>query len=133
MQDGNVIPISKPAEFPFTPTDDVVVIDRVIEEKTTGGLILPGSEKNLPCGYVVAVGPGRVYDIFMDASGQTQAGKQMPMSLKVGDFVVMGKWQSGGEPVEYNGKKYLLCSERDVALKSTDGLPRRIKLAIKDE
>lgn len=127
--DANVIPMKSPDAFPFTPTDDIIVIDRVIEEKTAGGLILPGAEKNLPCGYVVAAGPGRMYDVYMDASGQTMAGKQMPMALKVGDFVVIGRHQSGGEPIEYNGKKYLMCRERDVSMKSTDGLPRRLRLS----
>lgn len=106
--------------FPLEPFDDVVIVEQATEEKRESGIILAGGAEKLQCGKVVAVGPGRTYAAYMDASGNTQFGYNVPTRVKVGDFVVFGKYASGGEPIHYEGKKYLMCREQDLAGKTPD-------------
>src|SRR3954470_20345449 len=72
----------------FRPLHDRVVVKRIdAEEKTKGGIIIPDSAKEKPSqGEITAVGPG----------GRDEAGKLIPIDLKVGDRVLFGKW-SGTE------------------------------------
>ena len=69
------------------PLADRVVIKTVeVEETTKGGLILTGSAKEKPqVAEVIAVGPGGVVD-----------GKEVKMTVKVGDKVLTSKY-SGTE------------------------------------
>ncbi len=68
----------------FRPLHDRVVVKRVeAESKTASGIIIPDNAKEKPSeGEVVAVGPG----------GRDEAGKLIPIDLKVGDIVLFGKW-----------------------------------------
>lgn len=101
--------------FPITPLSDIIIIEQKVENTTASGIILAGSKAaEYPCGRVVAVGPGRVYTSFLDASGKHVSGQLVPMSVKVGDWAVFGKYQSGGEPIAIAGKKYLLFREGDL-------------------
>src|SRR5215510_9786346 len=61
----------------FRPLHDRVVVKRIdAEEKTAGGIIIPDTAKEKPSqGEVIAVGPG----------GRDEAGKLIPIDLKVGD------------------------------------------------
>lgn len=130
----NVVPMKKTEEkFPLEPFSDIVVIEQLEEEKSRGGILLVGSERKFAAGRVVAVGPGRVYSDYMDASGQRQFGQIIPTSVKVGDWVCFGKYQSGGEPILLNGKKYLMAREGDLGGRSTSGDPLEIKLAVDQE
>ena len=62
--------------------DRVVIEPAEAEQKTAGGIIIPDTAKEKPQkGTVVAVGPGK---------------KDEPMTLKVGDTVLYGKY-SGTE------------------------------------
>ena len=72
----------------FRPLHDRVVVKRVTaDEKTAGGIIIPDTAQEKPSqGEVVAVGPG----------GRDEAGKLIPIDIKVGDRVLFGKW-SGTE------------------------------------
>lgn len=107
--------------FPITPLSDIIVVEQKVENTTASGIILTGSKASeYPCGRVVAVGPGRVYTSFLDASGKHVSGQFVPMSVKVGDWAVFGKYQSGGEPIEVEGKKYLLFREGDLIGVSTE-------------
>lgn len=115
--------------FPLMPLSDIVVIEQHKEEKSGGGIILVGSEQKFPCGRVVAVGPGRVFASYLDASGHHMGGHEVPMRVKVGDWVTFGKYQSGGEPIQIEGKTYILCREGDLAGYSRDGNPVFIKNA----
>ena len=67
------------AESQFRPLHDRVVVKRLnAEEKTKGGIIIPDSAKEKPSqGEITAVGPG----------GRDEAGKLIPIDLKVGDRV----------------------------------------------
>ena len=68
----------------FRPLHDRVVVKRVTaEEKTAGGIIIPDTAQEKPSqGEVIAVGPG----------GRDEAGKLIPIDIKVGDRVLFGKW-----------------------------------------
>ena len=129
----NVIPIKairSDADFPFEATSDIIVCEQVEEEASPGGIVLPGDYRKFPSGRVVAVGPGRTYACYLDASGNTLAGYTVPTSIKVGDFVVMGKFQSGGEPIEMpNGKRYVMLRESDIGLVSKSGQFVKVRLA----
>jgi chaperonin GroES len=87
------------------PLHDRVVIRRKEEEqKTAGGIVLPGSAKEKPNqGVVVAIGSGRVLD-----SGETR-----PVDVKVGDTVVFGKY-AGSDTIEINGEELVILSESDI-------------------
>lgn len=116
--------------FPIQPFQDIVIVEQIVDETHSSGLILPGSAGEFASGRVVAVGPGRTYSQAFDATGNTDLGVTVPMSVKVGDYVIFGKYQSGGEPILVNGKKYLMCREGDLGGKSVTGEPIKIKLAV---
>src|SRR3954454_14946567 len=88
----------------FRPLHDRVVLKRVgAEEKTAGGIIIPDTAQEKPQqGEIVAVGPG----------GRDEAGKLIPIDLKVGDRVLFGKWS--GTEVKIDGVEYLIMKESDV-------------------
>jgi chaperonin GroES len=87
----------------FRPLHDRVVIKRIeAEEKTTGGIIIPDTAKEKPQqGEVIAVGPG----------GRDEAGKLIPIDVKVGDRVLFGKWS--GTEVKLDGVEYLIMVEAE--------------------
>lgn len=116
--------------FPIEPIGDIIIIEQVVEEKTTGGIILTGDHKKFPCGRVVAHGPGRVYTTYLDASGHHLAGQVVPVSVNVGDYVIFGKYNSGGEPIEIEGRKFLMCREGDIGGISQIGDQLRVRLAV---
>ena len=88
----------------FRPLHDRVVVQRVdAEEKSKGGIIIPDTAKEKPQeGKVIAVGPG----------GRDEAGKLIPIDLKVGDIVLFGKWS--GTEVKIDGKDLLIMKESDI-------------------
>jgi chaperonin GroES len=88
----------------FRPLHDRVLVRRIdAEEKTAGGIIIPETAKEKPSqGEVVAVGPG----------GHDEAGKWIPIDIKVGDTVLFGKWS--GTEVKIDGKELLIMKESDV-------------------
>ena len=67
----------------FRPLGDRVLIKLVEQEqKTTSGIIIPDAAKEKPqTGKVVAVGQGRILE-----------GKLMPLAVKTGDIVYVGKY-----------------------------------------
>jgi chaperonin GroES len=88
----------------FRPLHDRVVLERIdAEEKTAGGIIIPDTAKEKPQqGKVVAVGPG----------GRDEAGKLIPIDVKIGDRVLFGKWS--GTEVKIDGVEYLIMKESDI-------------------
>jgi chaperonin GroES len=88
----------------FRPLHDRVVVRRIdAEEKTAGGIIIPDTAQEKPSqGEVVAVGPG----------GRDEAGKLIPIDLKVGEIVLFGKWS--GTEVKIGGEDLLIMKESDV-------------------
>jgi chaperonin GroES len=88
----------------FRPLHDRVVVKRLdAEEKTASGIIIPDTAQEKPSqGEIVAVGPG----------GRDEAGKLIPIDLKVGDTVLFGKWS--GTEVKIDGKDLLIMKESDI-------------------
>ena len=88
----------------FRPLHDRVVVKRIdAEEKTSGGIIIPDTAKEKPSqGEIVAVGPG----------GRDEAGKLIPIDLKVGERVLFGKWS--GTEVKIDGADLLIVKEADI-------------------
>jgi len=88
----------------FRPLHDRVVVRRLEgEEKSKGGIIIPDTAKEKPQeGQVVAVGPG----------ARDEAGKLVPLDLKVGDRIIFGKWS--GTEVKIDGEDLLIMKESDV-------------------
>ena len=86
------------------PLQDRIIVKRVAEEeKTKGGIIIPDTAKEKPSqGEVTAVGPG----------GRDEAGKLIPIDLKVGDRVLFGKWS--GTEVKLDGEELLIMKESDI-------------------
>jgi chaperonin GroES len=72
-------------------------------ETVRGGIIIPDSAKEKPQeGRVVATGPGRL----------DEDGKRVPMELKKGDRILMGKY--AGTEVKIDGDEHLIMREEDV-------------------
>ena len=88
----------------FRPLHDRVVVKRIdAEEKTSGGIIIPDTAKEKPSqGEVIAVGKG----------GRDEAGKLIPIDVKVGERVLFGKWS--GTEVKIDGVDYLIMKESDI-------------------
>ena len=85
------------------PLLDKVVIKRVEAQETTkSGIILPGSAQEKPEVFeIVAVGPGGLVD-----------GKEVVMTLKVGEKVITGKYS--GTQVKLDGVEYTIVSQSDI-------------------
>jgi chaperonin GroES len=88
----------------FRPLHDRVAVRRVTsDEKTAGGIIIPDTAKEKPSeGEILAVGPG----------GRDEAGKLIPLDVKVGDRVLFGKWS--GTEVKLDGDELLIMKESDI-------------------
>jgi chaperonin GroES len=88
----------------FRPLHDRVLVRTLDgEEKTAGGIIIPDTAKEKPSeGKVIAVGPG----------AKSEDGKILPMDVKVGDFVLFGKWS--GTEVKIDGVEYSIMKEADI-------------------
>ena len=79
------------------------------EDKTAGGIIIPDTAKEKPSqGEIIAVGPG----------GRDEAGKLIPIDVKVGDRVLFGKWS--GTEVKLDGQELLIMKESDIMGVLTD-------------
>ena len=84
--------------------DRIVVRRQAEEEKTAGGILLPGSAQEKPNqGVVVAVGNGRILD----------NGDVRPVDVKEGDLVVFGKY-AGSDTIEVDGEGLVILSESDI-------------------
>ena len=114
--------------FPIEPFEDIVYIEQAKETASKGGIILAATAQDVPAGRVVAVGPGRCYQAPMDASGHRNTGVFVPTQIKVGDFVIFGKYQSGGEPLEFDGRTFIVAREGDLGGRSHDGTPVSLRL-----
>jgi chaperonin GroES len=78
--------------------DRVLVEPAAAEEKTAGGIIIPDTAKEKPMkGTIVAAGNGK---------------KDEPMTVKVGDRVLYGKY--AGTEISVDGRDYLIMRESDI-------------------
>jgi chaperonin GroES len=99
----------------FRPLHDRVVVRRVEEDtKTKGGIIIPDTAQEKPMqGEIIAVGPG----------GRDEAGKLIPIDVKVGDVVLFGKWS--GTEVKLDNVEYLIMKESDIMGVIEGKMPKR--------
>jgi len=86
------------------PLRDRVFVRRLEErEQKVGGIIVPDTAKEKPQqAEVVAVGSGRVLE----------NGQRLPLTLKAGDKVLVGKWS--GTEVKLEGEEYLILKEDEI-------------------
>lgn len=86
------------------PLNDKVVIEKAeAQEKTEGGIYLPGGSQEKPSeGIVVSVGPG----------ASNEKGERHPMQVKEGDKVLYAKY--AGTEIRVGDKEYLIVSEKDI-------------------
>ena len=86
------------------PLHDRVIVKRLESERTTAhGIVIPDRAGEKPDqGEVLAVGPGKRDD----------AGKIIPMDVKVGDRVLFGKY--AGQTVKVEGEELLVMREEDI-------------------
>lgn len=87
------------------PLHDRVVVRRMQEEeKTAGGILLPGAAKEKPNrGEVVAVGSGALLD----------NGSVRPLGVKVGDKVVFGRY-ADSNTIKDGDQELIIMSESDI-------------------
>jgi chaperonin GroES len=97
----------------FKPLRDRLLIRRIEpEENKKGGIIIPDTAREKPMeGKVVAVGSGRLDD----------KGKRIPMEVKKGDRVLIGKY--AGTEVKLDEVEHVILKEDDV-LGIIGGTPR---------
>jgi len=88
----------------FRPLHDRVLVKRLTPEaKSAGGIIIPDAAKDKPQeAQVIAVGTGRRQD----------NGEVRPLSVKVGDRVLFGKYT--GDEVKLDGEEHIVLREEDI-------------------
>ena len=86
------------------PLHDRVVIKRLDDERTSaGGIVIPDTAAEKPVrGKVTAVGSGKI----------TPDGKVLPLTVKVGDVVVFGKY--AGTEIKLNSEEVVVMKEEDI-------------------
>ncbi len=86
------------------PIKDNIVVKRMDdEEKKVGSIIIPDSAKEKPMtAEVIAVGSGKVL----------KDGKKLPLEVKVGDKVLIGKYS--GSEIKLDNTEYLILREDEV-------------------
>ncbi len=86
------------------PLHDRIIVKRLeLEEKTSGGIIIPDSAQEKPQeGSVVAVGEGKVLE----------DGSRGKMDVKEGDKVLFGKY--AGTEINIDGEDHLIMREDDI-------------------
>jgi chaperonin GroES len=89
----------------ITPIKDNIVVKRTDEEaeKKVGSIIIPDTAKEKPMtAEVIAVGSGRML----------KDGKKLPLEVKVGDKVLVGKYS--GSEIKLDETDYLILREDEV-------------------
>jgi chaperonin GroES len=86
------------------PLHDRVVVKRIEQgEQVRGGIIIPDTAKEKPQeAEVVAVGPGKLND----------EGKRMPIDVKAGDRVLIGKYS--GSEIKIDGEELVILREDEI-------------------
>lgn len=83
-------------------SDRVLIKLEAAEETTKSGILLTGSAKEKPqVADVIAVGPGGLVD-----------GKEVKMTVKVGDRVLTSKYS--GTEVKMDGEEYIIVRQSDI-------------------
>jgi co-chaperonin GroES (HSP10) len=87
--------------------DRVLIESEVVQEKTSGGIIIPetAEQRDTKIGIVVSVGEG-IY---------TNDGVKIPMSVKPGDKVMM-PFAGSAQKVKLGDKEYFLFREQELLM-----------------
>lgn len=105
------------------PLHDYVFAKRLdsSSDRTAGGLFIPEGAKEKPSeAEIFAVGPGLRFNCPLDDDGDgdcpthkaRNGGCRLPMSVKVGDHVLFGKWS--GSEIKIEGETYLIMREAEI-------------------
>ena len=88
----------------IAPLNDRVLVRRIeIEEEIKGGIIIPDTAKEKPQeAEVVAVGPGKL----------EENGKRLPMNVKPGDRVLIGKYS--GTDIKIEDVEHTILREDEI-------------------
>ena len=88
----------------LNPLHDRVAVKLVEPETTTpGGIVIPDNVKEKPnTGRIVAVGAGHVFE----------NGNRLPLTVKIGDTVMFGKY--AGQAVKVDGEEYTILKEEEI-------------------
>ena len=82
--------------------DNVVIRATEAEETTKSGIVLTSAAKEKPqIAEVIAVGPGGIVD-----------GKEVKMTVKVGDKVVAAKYS--GTEIKLDGEEYVILRQSEI-------------------
>lgn len=86
------------------PLHDRILLHRVEpEQKVKGGIIIPDSAQEKPLeAKVVAIGAGKLDD----------NGKRIPLEVKVGDRVLVGKY--AGNEIKIDDKEHVIVREDEI-------------------
>jgi len=86
------------------PLLDRVIVERLsVQTKSVGGVLLPEkAQTKIHEGVVVAVGPG----------GRTPDGTLIPVTVSVGDKVMLPEW--GGNPIKVEDKEFHIFRNDDI-------------------
>ena len=86
------------------PLQDRVLVKRLEqEEQVRGGIIIPDTAKEKPQqAEVIAVGPGKTDD----------DGKRIPLDVKAGDRILIGKYS--GSEIRVDEEDYLILREDEI-------------------
>ena len=108
-QNNKIKVMAKSADKLAKPLGDRVLLSELESEisQTAGGIIIPDSAKSedVKRAKVEAVGDG-IY---------TQSGVAIPMSVKVGDEVILPPYHQGVE-IKVGGNKYILLRESELLM-----------------
>jgi chaperonin GroES len=88
----------------FKPLTDYVLVSHTdVEEKTSGGIIIPDTAKEKPQeGKVIAAGPGR----------RDRDGNRISMEVREGDKIMFGKF--AGTEIKIDGVDHIIMKEDDI-------------------
>ena len=87
----------------LTPLADRVILKMVETEETTkGGIILTGSAKEKPT----------VAEVIPDGPGGKEDGKEVTMTVKIGDKVITDKY--AGTKVTLEDTEYVVVRQHDI-------------------
>lgn len=85
------------------PLGNRVLVQRSKAQTSKGGILLPDTAQERPReGRVIATGPGKSDD----------NGKLEPLSVKVGDRILIGSY--AGTEVKHDDQEYLILTEDDI-------------------
>src|SRR5213594_1213919 len=92
------------SEMKVKPLYDRILVRRLdSKEEVKGGIIIPDTAKEKPMeGKVVAVGAGKL----------DKSGKRIPLEVKVGDRVLIGKYS--GQEVKIEDVEHLILKEDEI-------------------